>query len=98
MTDENAKIKYQHLKNIIAGKYSTERFHVNDKMEEKNLDIVSNELLVSDAKRHLAQLVSVRPNIDFEDKHEEDVKRIKKNFDKGQKIRAEKEAESKEKK
>ncbi len=66
MTDDNARIKYQHLKNIIAGKYSTERFHVDDKMEEKNLDMVSNELLVSDAKRHLAQLIKARPNIDFD--------------------------------
>lgn len=68
MTDENAIKKYNHLKNIIDGKYSTERYATEDKMEEINLDTVSNDLMKSDAERHMAQLVKARPNIVFEPK------------------------------
>ena len=68
MTDENAKKKYTHLKNIIAGKYSTERYDPKkDPNEEINLDKVSNELMVSDARLNLADLLKKRPNIQFEE-------------------------------
>lgn len=76
MTDENARIKYAHLKNIIAGKYSTERYDPKDDNEEINLDKVSNELMVSDAKRHLADLIKKRPKIDFEEPEIKDTKPI----------------------
>ena len=70
MTDANAIKKYNHLKNIIAGKYSTERYDAKDVAEEINLDTVSNDLMKSDAERHLAQLIKARPNIVFEPKPE----------------------------
>ena len=80
MTDENAKKKYKHLKNIISGKYSTERYAKEDLNEETNLNQVSNELMKSDATLNLADLVKKRPNIDFEPKEEvvEPVKEVKK--------------------
>ena len=55
MTDENAKKKYAHLKGLIAGKLKTG-------------NPIRDELIVSDATLNLAQLIKVRPNIDFEDK------------------------------
>lgn len=57
MTQENAKAKYKHLKNIIAGNVKTG-------------NPVLDDLIVSDAERNLAQLVKVRPNINFEPKAE----------------------------
>ena len=77
MTDENAKIKYNHLKNVIAGKYSTERYDVKDLGGEINLDKVSNDLLKSDAMRNLAQLIKARPNIDFDGTGSENQKKAK---------------------
>lgn len=61
MTDENAKKKYAHLKGLIAGKIKTG-------------NSVRDELIVSDAERHLADLLKKRPNIDFEPKPVEEVK------------------------
>ncbi len=57
MTDENAKKKYAHLKGLIAGKLKTG-------------NAVRDDLIVSDAQRHLADLLKKRPNIDFEPKEE----------------------------
>ena len=69
--------KYKHLNNIIDGKYSTARYEKNDVDEERNLDKVSNDLLVTDAKRHLAQLIKVRKDIDFEPKEVTKPKMVK---------------------
>ncbi len=55
MTDENAKKKYEHLKGLIAGKLKTG-------------NPVRDDLIVSDAERHLKDLLKKRPNIDFEPK------------------------------
>lgn len=66
MTDEGAIKKYNHLKNIIDGKYSTERYDVKDTAEENNLNTISNDLMKSDAERHMKQLMNARPNIVFE--------------------------------
>ncbi len=60
MTDENAKKKYAHLKGLIAGKLKTG-------------NSVRDELIVSDAERHLADLLKKRPNIDFEEVKEPEV-------------------------
>ena len=54
MTDENAKKKYAHLKDLIAGKMKTG-------------NPVRDDLIISDAKKHLADLVKKRPNINFEE-------------------------------
>ncbi len=61
MTDENARKKYAKLKGLIAGKIKTGN-HVRD------------DLIVSDAERHLADLIAKRPNIDFEPKPIEEIK------------------------
>ena len=58
MTDENAKLKYAHLKGLIAGKMKTG-------------NAVRDDLIVSDAERHLADLLLKRPNIVFEEVKEE---------------------------
>jgi len=58
MTDENAKLKYAHLKGLIAGKLKTG-------------NAVRDDLIVSDAERHLADLLLKRPNIVFEEVKEE---------------------------
>ena len=55
MTDENAKKKYAHLKTLIAGNMKTG-------------NPVRDQLIVSDAERHMADLLKKRPNIDFEPK------------------------------
>ena len=55
MTNENAKKKYDHLKGLIAGKLKTG-------------NPVRDDLIVSDAQRHLADLLKKRPKIDFEEK------------------------------
>ena len=55
MTDENAKRKYAHLKGLIEGKLKTG-------------NPVRDDLIVSDAKKHLADLIKKRPNINFEEK------------------------------
>ena len=54
MTDENAKLKYAHLKGLIAGNVKTG-------------NAVRDDLIVSDAERHLADLLKKRPNIVFEE-------------------------------
>lgn len=54
MTDENARKKYAHLKGLIAGKLKTG-------------NPVRDDLIVSDAQRHLADLIKKRPNINFEE-------------------------------
>lgn len=54
MTDENAKKKYEHLKGLIAGKMKTG-------------NPVRDDLIVSDAKKHIADLIKKRPNIQFEE-------------------------------
>lgn len=54
MTDENARKKYAKLKGLIAGKVKTG-------------NPVRDDLIISDAERHLADLISKRPNINFED-------------------------------
>ena len=54
MTDENAKKKYAHLKGLIAGKMKTG-------------NPTRDDLIVSDAERHLADLIKKRPNIVFEE-------------------------------
>ncbi len=64
MSEENDKKLYAHFKGVIAGSHSTS-------------NSVSNELRVSDATKHLADLVKKRPNIDFEPKVEEEVKETK---------------------
>ena len=61
MTDENAKKKYVHLKGLIAGKLKTG-------------NPVRDDLIVSDAERHLADLIKKRPNIDFDNSKAEDGK------------------------
>ena len=65
MSEENDKKLYSHYKSVIDGSFSTG-------------NTVSNELRVSDAKRHLAQLLKVRAkrkDPDFEEpKPEEPVK------------------------
>ena len=62
MTNENAIKKYNHLKGLIDGKY-------------KSGNPVRDELVVSDAKKHLADLLKKRPNLVFEEvKVEEEVK------------------------
>ena len=53
MSEENDKIRYEQLKGIIAGSHSTG-------------NVVSNELKISDAKRHLANLVRKRPKLDLD--------------------------------
>ncbi len=58
MTDENAKKKYAHLKGLITGKLKTG-------------NPVRDDLIVSDAERHLADLLKKRPNIQFEEAKEE---------------------------
>ena len=55
MTDENAKKLYTHYKGLISGKMKTG-------------NPVRDDLIVSDAERHLADLIKKRPNIDFEPK------------------------------
>lgn len=54
MTDENAKKKYAHLKNIIE-------------VGPKTGNSVRDELMKSDAKKHMADLVKKRPHIVFEE-------------------------------
>lgn len=54
MSEENDKKLYNHFKAVIAGAFNTS-------------NSVSNELRVSDAKRHMADLVSKRPDIVFEE-------------------------------
>ena len=54
MTDEGAKKKYAHLKGLIAGKMKTG-------------NPVRDDLIVSDAKKNLADLIKKRPNIVFEE-------------------------------
>ena len=58
MTNENAKKKYNHLKFLIDGNY-------------KSGNPVKDELIVSDAKKHMANLLIKRPNIIFEEVKEE---------------------------
>ena len=67
MSEENDRKFYRHLKNVIKGKYSTQRFHKRDIGEEDNLDGISNALMISDATLNLADLIKKRPNIDFEE-------------------------------
>ena len=55
MTEEGAKKKYAHLKGLISGKLKTG-------------NPVRDDLIVSDAERHLADLIKKRPNIIFEEK------------------------------
>ena len=57
MTDHNAVKKYNHLKGLIGG-------------STKTGNPVRDDLIVSDAERHLAQLIKARPNIVFEKKEE----------------------------
>ena len=57
MTEENDKKKYNHLKGLIAGNY-------------KSGNPVRDELIISDAKKHMADLLKKRPNIDFEETKE----------------------------
>ncbi|KKL22300.1 hypothetical protein LCGC14_2436840 [marine sediment metagenome] len=64
MTDENAKKKYAHLKGLISGKLKTG-------------NPVRDELIVSDAERHLADLLKKRPKIVFEEVKEEPVEEVK---------------------
>ena len=59
MTDANAKLKYTHLKGLIAGKLKTG-------------NPIRDDLIVSDAERHLADLLKKRPNIDFENSEEKE--------------------------
>ena len=67
MSEENDKKFYRHLKNVINGKYSTERFEKKDLGEENNLDGISNALMISDATLNLAELIRKRPKINFEE-------------------------------
>ena len=53
MGEENDRKKYAHLKGLIAGNY-------------KSGNSVRDELIISDAKRHMADLLSKRPEIDFD--------------------------------
>ena len=53
MTDENARKKYAHLKGLIAGNLKTG-------------NSVRDELIVSDAERHLADLIKKRPLLDLD--------------------------------
>ena len=62
MTDENAKKKYAKLKGLIAGNVKTG-------------NPVRDDLIVSDATRHLADLIKKRPNIVFEETPE--LKKVK---------------------
>ena len=64
MTDENAKKLYAHFKGLIAGKLKTG-------------NAIRDELIVSDATLNLADLVSKRPNIQFDDKKETKVSKEK---------------------
>jgi len=61
MTDENAKKKYTRLKFLIDGNY-------------KSGNPVRDELIVSDAKKHMADLLKKRPNIVFEEEVKPEVK------------------------
>jgi len=54
MSEENDKKKYNYLKGLIAGSY-------------KSGNPVRDELIVSDAKKHMADLLKKRPNIVFEE-------------------------------
>lgn len=65
MTDANAIKKYEHLKELIAGKIKTG-------------NPIKDDLIVSDAERHLKDLISKRPNIDFEPEPVKEVKKTKK--------------------
>ena len=54
MTDENAKKKYAHLKGLIEGKVKTG-------------NPIRDDLIVSDAEKHLADLIKKRSYIVFEE-------------------------------
>lgn len=65
MSEENDKKLYDHYQSVIDGKYSTG-------------NAVSNELKVSDAKRHLADLVGKHPELEVKAEEPEPVKETKK--------------------
>ncbi len=58
MSEEVDKRLYKHFKSLIAGSLKTG-------------NSVRDELVVSDAKRHLADLIKKRPKIIFEEPKEE---------------------------
>ncbi len=55
MSEENDKKLYAHYKSLASG-------------SKKSGNPIRDELIKSDAERHLADLINKRPNIDFEPK------------------------------
>ena len=69
MSEEGDKKLYSHYKSLIAGSY-------------KSVDVVSgkgnrvrDQLVIDDAKKHLADLIKKRPNIQFEEPKEPEPKK-----------------------
>ncbi len=81
MTDEGAKKKYVHLKWLIGRNMKTG-------------NAVRDDLIVSDAERHLADLLKKRPKIDFDGSKARAIAKAMKEAE----AKAMKEAEAKEKK
>ena len=83
MTEENDRKKYDHLKGLIGGSVKTG-------------NPIRDELIVSDATLNLADLLSKRPNIDFEPK-EKVVEEVKEEVEvKEKKIKKSSKIETKE--
>ena len=71
MSEEGNKKLFAHYANIVDGKYSTERYSPKDIAEEINLNKVSNSLIISDAKKHLADLIKKNPSLVVEEVKED---------------------------
>ena len=65
MSEENDKKLYAHYKGLLSGSYHSD-------------NPVRNQLVIDDAKKHLADLVRKRPNIQFEELPKEETKKGKK--------------------
>ena len=74
MSEEGNKKLFNHYTSLIKGGSSTERYSKDDVEEMTNLDEVSNNLIVSDAKVHLADLVKKNPSLVVQEEVKEEVK------------------------
>ena len=71
MSEEGNKKLFKHYTSLINGKAATERYSKEDIEDMINLDEVSNSLIVSDANKHLADLIKKNPSLVVEEVKEE---------------------------
>ena len=67
MSEEGNKKLFAHYTSLINGKAATERYSKEDIDDMTNLDEVSNSLIISDAKKHLANLIKKNPSLVVEE-------------------------------